>query len=292
MASSLIANSLQVNFDSVLGIPDNDGMVKMFIALESTGLRGFLGCLSVFYRKELEQFFDTALVKDNEVLYVIHGKMADRSSKRTKGYAAQICVMLKEDPYVTLEEAKTFPPLKIVSAKIVSTYVATNKTIDARGESDEPDVPKLAKRKEPKRKLRLSTGSDDEIVEKEPDLEHVEETKKEQTIVDDVDKIIVQVLTETAQMETNVVEPDIAKGVEMGTDLTELEVTRSDDIVVKISECSFAINDEDDDISRVEQTSKITDMEEGSVKNKETDIQLVETATGKEIDPEPVEDVG
>ncbi|KZV58754.1 hypothetical protein F511_24581 [Dorcoceras hygrometricum] len=63
MASSLVANALQVNFDSVLGIPDNNGMFKMFRALESTGLRGFLGCPSVLYEKELEQFFDTTLVK-------------------------------------------------------------------------------------------------------------------------------------------------------------------------------------------------------------------------------------
>ncbi|KZV34523.1 WD repeat-containing protein 26 [Dorcoceras hygrometricum] len=364
MASSLIANALQVNFDSVLGIPDNDGMVNMFRSLESTGLRGFLGCPSVLYEKKLEQFFDIALVKDNEIPCVIHGKvvaiiedrslfsqsgepvktsckmrklkyefrllkdilaksvtvkaglfdavtherfvlmteihfelkvnwsklmfdtlkeMADRSSKRAKGYAAQICVMLKEDPAVTLEEAKTFPPRKILSA--IGTYVTTNKTIDARGESDEPDVAKVAvlkrksvskkrsaatankdtyevqveivvekavskkrraaasdapavkkkrtttgrdalteiylalvtvaqdevpiqiiepissvpaerphaqKRKAPKRKLSLSTGSDDEIVEKELGVENVVEKQKEQTAVDDVDKILIK----------------------------------------------------------------------------------------------------
>ncbi|KZV56783.1 hypothetical protein F511_19442 [Dorcoceras hygrometricum] len=239
---------------------------------------------------------------------------------------------LKGDPAVTLEEATTFPPLKILSAKTVSTYVTTNKTIDARGESDEPNVAEVAvvkrksvskkisastadkdtdevhveivspavkkkrttmgraapvekdlalvtvaqdavpiqivepisvvptelphakKCKAPKRKLRLSTGSDDEIVEKEPDVENVVEKKKEQTTVDDVDNIIEQVIAETAQMETDVVEPDIAEGVAMGTDLTV--------------------------------------MEEDSVKNKDTYIQLVESATGKEIDPDPVEDVG
>ncbi|KZV17675.1 cysteine-rich receptor-like protein kinase 25-like [Dorcoceras hygrometricum] len=157
MASPLIENALQVNFDSVLGIPDNDGMVKMFRALESTGIRGFLGCPSVLYEKESEQFFDTELVKDNEVLCAIHGKvvvlteerfaagsfdavthesfvlmtmihfelkvnwskllfdileeMADRSSERAKVYAAQICVLLKGEPSMTLGEATTFPPL-------------------------------------------------------------------------------------------------------------------------------------------------------------------------------------
>ncbi|KZV43943.1 hypothetical protein F511_11917 [Dorcoceras hygrometricum] len=431
MASSLIANALQVNFDSVLGIPDNDGMVKMFRALESTGLHSFLGCPSVHYEKELEQFFDTALVKDNEILCVIHSKvvaitedrfegvfelptegltdlsevpknlvfdarslfcrsrdpvktsckkrkmkyefrllndiqsksvtvkagsfddvtherfvlmttihyeikfnwrkllfealkeMADKSSKRAKGYATQICVMLKGDPAVTLEEAKTFPPLKILSAKTVGTYVATNKTIDARGESYEPDVAKVAvvKRKSVSKKRSISTSNKDtnevqvEIVAEktvskkrpaaasdapavkkkrtatgraaptEKDLELVtvahDRNIRKKTIVDDVDKIIDQVLTEIAQLETDVVEPDVSKGVAMGTDLAEpmflKEPLRSG---------------EDDDISGVEQPSTIIHMEEDSVKNKETDIQLVETGTGKEIDPEPVADEG
>ncbi|KZV30627.1 hypothetical protein F511_11144 [Dorcoceras hygrometricum] len=108
MASSLVDNAIQLNFDSVLGIPDNYGMVKMFRALESTGLRGFLGC----------------------------PKWLDRSSKRDKGYAAQICVLLKGDPAVTLEEAATFPPLKNSFCQDCSMIIDTeedsvkNKEID------------------------------------------------------------------------------------------------------------------------------------------------------------------
>ncbi|KZV50733.1 hypothetical protein F511_09260 [Dorcoceras hygrometricum] len=227
-------------------------MVNMFKDLESTGLRGFLGCPSVLYEQELEQFFDTALVKDGDITCVVSGKyvaipedrfagifnlptegltdlskvpnnlvlqartlfskssvpvqfsckkrlmkyefrllndilamsitvkagsfdavthkrfmimtaihfgikvnwskilsevlkkMVDRTTKRAKGFAAQICVLLKGDLKVTLGEAKTFPPLKILSAKTVNTYVATNKTIDARGETDDPEVAKVA----------------------------------------------------------------------------------------------------------------------------------------------------
>ncbi|KZV40764.1 hypothetical protein F511_13829 [Dorcoceras hygrometricum] len=252
MASSYISNALQINFDSVLGIQDNDGMVNMFRALEATGLRGFLGCPSVLYEQELEQFFDTALIQDRDVTCAISGKyveisairfagvfniptdglidfsevpsdlvlqartmfsrsgkpvlfsckkrllkyefrllndilaksitvkessfdaithesflmmtaihfginvnwskilfevlkeMVDRTTKRAKGFAAQICVVLKGDPAVTLGEAKTFPTSKIISTKTVNTYVDTNKKIDARGETDEPDVATIA----------------------------------------------------------------------------------------------------------------------------------------------------
>ncbi|KZV36769.1 structural maintenance of chromosomes protein 3 [Dorcoceras hygrometricum] len=52
MASSLIANAIQINFDSVLGISDNDGMVNMFKALEASGLQGFLGCPSTLAMDE------------------------------------------------------------------------------------------------------------------------------------------------------------------------------------------------------------------------------------------------
>ncbi|KZV31995.1 splicing factor 3B subunit 1-like [Dorcoceras hygrometricum] len=224
MESSLIANALQVNFDSVLGIPDNEGMVMMFRALVSTGLSGFLGCLSVLYEQELEQFFDTASVKDNEIICAVQGKffglvydarsifskygepvqtsckkrkmknefrllndilaksvtfkagsfdavtherfllmtviyfglkinwskilfdilkgMVTKTSNQAKGFAAQICALLKSAPNLTMGEAKTCPPLKILTAKTVGTYIAKQKGIDDSHEEDEPVLKK------------------------------------------------------------------------------------------------------------------------------------------------------
>ncbi|KZV56844.1 hypothetical protein F511_33385 [Dorcoceras hygrometricum] len=321
MASSYISNALQINFDSVLSIQDNYGIVNMFRALEATGLRGFLGCSSVLYEQELEQFFDTALIQDEDITCAISGKyvaispirfagvfnlpndglidlsevpndlvlkartlfsrsavtherflmmtaihysvninwstilfeilkeMVDRTTKRAKGFAAQICVLLKGDPAVTLGDATIFSPLKILSEKTVHTYVATNKTIDSRGDIEEPEVAKVAvlkrrtvskkksattvdkkadvalvqeieekpvskkrpavvteakvakkkkttsgksaaqpsppKRKAPKRKLKLTPESDEEIVEKAFVLEAVVVEQKEPTSVDD-----------------------------------------------------------------------------------------------------------
>ncbi|KZV40382.1 hypothetical protein F511_01704 [Dorcoceras hygrometricum] len=251
MASSYISNALQINFDSVLSIQDNDGMVNMFRSLEATGLRGFLGCSSVLYDQELEKFFDTALIQDEDITCAVSGKyvaispsrfagvfnlptyglidlsevpndlvlkarnlfsrsgtpvqfsskkrllkefrllndilakaifvkacsfdavtherflmmtaihygvkinwstilfqilkeMADRTTKRAKGFADQICVLLKGDPAVTLGDATIFPPLKILSEKTVHTYIATNKNIDSRGDIEEPEVAKVA----------------------------------------------------------------------------------------------------------------------------------------------------
>ncbi|KZV46572.1 hypothetical protein F511_40378 [Dorcoceras hygrometricum] len=77
MASSYISNTLQINFDSILGIQGNDGMVNMFRALEDTRLRGFLGCPSVLYEQELEHFFDTALIQDGDVTCAVSGKYVE-----------------------------------------------------------------------------------------------------------------------------------------------------------------------------------------------------------------------
>ncbi|KZV24824.1 hypothetical protein F511_13102 [Dorcoceras hygrometricum] len=397
MASSYISNAQQINLDSVLGIQDNDGMVNMFRALEATGLRGFLGCPSVLYEQELEQFFDTALIQDGDVTCAVSGKyvkisanrfagvfnlptdglinlsevpndlvlqartlfsksvkpvqfsykkrllkyefrllndilaksitvkassfdvvtherflmmttihfgikvnwseilfevlkeMVDRTTRRAKGFATQICVFLKGDPTVTLGESKTFPPLKILSEKTVNTYVATNKKIDARGETDEPDVATVAfvkkksvskkrpatvseapvvkkkrtssgkavskekdldivsvaldaepiktvdptsampaahppppKRRAPRRKLRMTAGSDDEFVEKESAVERVVVEQRAPTSADDVDTIIEEVIMETAHMEqADFVESAVVEGIEMETVLAD-----------------------------------------------------------------------
>ncbi|KZV21857.1 hypothetical protein F511_09993 [Dorcoceras hygrometricum] len=64
MAASLINNAIQVYFDSVFSMAD-DGMVQMFKALESSGLRGFLGFSSAIYEADLVDFFHNAsVIKD------------------------------------------------------------------------------------------------------------------------------------------------------------------------------------------------------------------------------------
>ncbi|KZV30634.1 plasma membrane ATPase 1-like [Dorcoceras hygrometricum] len=228
-----------------------------------------------------------------KILFEVLKEMADITTKRAKGFEAQICVLLKGNLAVTLGEANTFPPLKILSAKTMHTYITTNKTIDARGEYDEPEVAKVAivkkksisknksvsiagkdaddvhvevvskkavskkrpaavseatvfknkrtksgktvskekdlalisvaqdvepisvvpaerphKRKAPNRKLSMTTGFDDEIVQEKSAAETFFVKQNETTSIDDVDNIIEEVITATAQLETEVVESD------------------------------------------------------------------------------------
>ncbi|KZV31976.1 hypothetical protein F511_33453 [Dorcoceras hygrometricum] len=221
MASTFIANSYQVNFDFVLLISDHDGMLNMFKELETSVLRGFLGCESVVYEKELEQFFDTALVQDGDITGAISGKfmkheyrflndilakaitvkarsfdavtnerfmmmtaihfglkvnwskvlfsvlkdMVDRTQKKAKGYAAQIGVLLKIIPAITMGEGVPFPISKILSIKTVNTYVEMNHMIDARSQSDEPGVADVAVVKRKSKSKKKSETTDDTQVE-------------------------------------------------------------------------------------------------------------------------------
>ncbi|KZV49270.1 delphilin-like [Dorcoceras hygrometricum] len=273
MASVFIVNSYQINFESVLMIPDHNGMLNMFKALEASGLQGFLGCESVLYEKDLEQFFDTALVQGDDITgdisgkyfsisqarfaqifelpteglvnfsevpkdrvydarsifsqkgvqVEIHGKkkymkyefrllndilakavnvkaglfdavttewfqmmtaihfglkvnwskvlfnvlkdMVDKSQKKAKGFAAQIGVLLKSMPAITMGDGVPFPNAKILSMKTVNTYIATNITIDARGENVEPGLAKVAVVKRTPKSKKKSSSTDETPVE-------------------------------------------------------------------------------------------------------------------------------
>ncbi|KZV19843.1 hypothetical protein F511_22855 [Dorcoceras hygrometricum] len=260
-------------------------------------MTGFLGFPSVLYEQELEQFFDTASVRENEIICSVQGKfvgiseevfagafelsiegltdvadvpndlagsfdavtherfllmttihfglkinwskilfdiikeMVTKYSKQAKGFAAQICVLLKGATNMTLGEAKTFPPLKILTVKTFGTYVSKNKNIaNHEDESVEPvakkaatkrrpapavvvqnpepisvvsaAIPRAQRRRAPKRKLMLQEGSDDEIV----------------------DNIVHQVIADTAEIETR--EPYSEETIVIetaGKDLVEME---------------------------------------------------------------------
>ncbi|KZV42282.1 hypothetical protein F511_40114 [Dorcoceras hygrometricum] len=113
-----------------------------------------------------ERFFTTTAIhfgiKVNwrKILFGILKEMVDRTLKRARGFTAQICVLLKSNPAVTVGEVMPFPSMKILSMKTVHTYITMNETIDARGKSDEPGMGPVAivKRKSQSKKKSESTG--------------------------------------------------------------------------------------------------------------------------------------
>ncbi|KZV52932.1 hypothetical protein F511_18044 [Dorcoceras hygrometricum] len=65
------------------------------------------------------------------LLFNLLKDMVTPSSKQARGFAVQICIILKGAPYLKLGESKAFPPLKILTAKTVGTYIAKNKSTNA-----------------------------------------------------------------------------------------------------------------------------------------------------------------
>ncbi|KZV41572.1 hypothetical protein F511_32631 [Dorcoceras hygrometricum] len=188
MASSFITNALKVNFDSVLGIQDNEGMVNTYIATNKTiDARG---------ESDEPKLAKVAIVKKKSVSKKKSSLIADKDA---------------DDAHVEVVAEKVVSK-KQQAAVSEATVVKKKRTTSGKAVSKE-------------RKLRMTAGSDDEIVEKESAVETVVAKQKGTTSVDDVDTIIEEVIAATAQLETYVVE--------------------SDDITDEISERSTAVTDEE-----------------------------------------------
>ncbi|KZV16197.1 hypothetical protein F511_38630 [Dorcoceras hygrometricum] len=80
MASSLVSNTNQVHFASVLAM-DNSEMVAMFETLVASGLNGFLGCMSDIFESALIEFYHNASVQDDKVVSTVQGKMVEISEE-------------------------------------------------------------------------------------------------------------------------------------------------------------------------------------------------------------------
>ncbi|KZV50787.1 hypothetical protein F511_11564 [Dorcoceras hygrometricum] len=179
----------------------------------------------------------------SRICFNILKDMVTPGTRQAKGYAIQIILLLENVPNLELGESSEFPSSKILMNKIVHRYAVLNdkaepvvkkkrttksKPVSSKSTLETLPVeavplqmiapttaapteqPPLPKRKSQKRKRRLVLGFEDEIVdseaavggtsvEQEPAVEHVFEEQQ----IDDVDDIIQQILTETAQLETD-----------------------------------------------------------------------------------------
>ncbi|KZV45460.1 hypothetical protein F511_12908 [Dorcoceras hygrometricum] len=96
-----------------------------------------------------------------KVLFNVLKDMVDRSQRKAKGFAAQIGFLLNGIPTVNMGGGVPFPSAKILSMRIVHTYIVTNTTIDARTENEEPGMAKTAvEKKTPKAKKNTSSADE------------------------------------------------------------------------------------------------------------------------------------
>ncbi|KZV22014.1 hypothetical protein F511_33223 [Dorcoceras hygrometricum] len=272
MAASMINNSIQVYFDSVFSMED-EGMVQMFKALESSGLRGFLGCSSAIYESTLVDLFHNASVRDNKVISAVQGKyveiseedMVTPASKQARGFAVQICIILKGAPDLDLGESKAFPPLKILTTKTVGTYIAKNKNITVEEVVDElwRQLPRRPTKRRPDpavvesaaKKKRKTVGR----------AAPVEKNLSIVTVAQDVEPI--SVLTETAEVED--VETDLEEPVVMKTAGVEPVETEKGPLVDAEKE-KEKNKEKTIDSSDTEPLSKVLELTEKSTSDEES----------------------
>ncbi|KZV52950.1 midasin [Dorcoceras hygrometricum] len=271
MAYALIHNAIQVYFDSVLG-REHEGMVAIFEAFCYLDSEGFWAVLQPFTKllwwsssTTLQSGTVCILLKNAPDLELVESKeftpLKILSTKTVGTYVAKNKNIFVDEDEPAVE--KPAEKKKAVSKKRPATTVAApvvkrKRTMGRAAPEAQslalvtvaqeavpiqmvsavtPPAPKLKARK---RKLKLPVGSDDEIVEKEPDVENVVEQQREKTTADDVDKIIDQIITETTQMETDL--EFLKEPLRYG---------------------------EDDDMSGSKQPSKIIEMAEETEKDKE-----------------------
>ncbi|KZV58584.1 hypothetical protein F511_11876 [Dorcoceras hygrometricum] len=101
----------------------------------------------------------------SKVLFGVLEEMVDRTVKKAKGYRAKISILLNRDPALTMGEATPFPSSKILSPKTVLTYITTNYTADARGQSDEGGKTPVAIVKRASKLKKKSESTSDATVE-------------------------------------------------------------------------------------------------------------------------------
>ncbi|KZV24181.1 hypothetical protein F511_03498 [Dorcoceras hygrometricum] len=170
MASSSFTNAYLVDFESVLKIPDQEGMQKMFKALENSGLHGFLGCKPVLFLSEIVQFFETALVQDNDITGAISGMYFTITLKSITVKIVSEIVGSKKRPAVVGEEpviakkkrtSKGKPPSSQASLISIAQGAVPLQMIEPTIAAP-VDKPPASKRQSKRRIFVLPTVSEDE----------------------------------------------------------------------------------------------------------------------------------
>ncbi|KZV39405.1 hypothetical protein F511_15662 [Dorcoceras hygrometricum] len=134
MASSLVSNTNQVHFASVLAM-DNSEIVAMFEALVASGPNGFLGCMSDVFETALIEFYQNATVRDIKVVSTVQGKLVEISEEvfaRTFQLSVEGLIDINETAQMEqTETAEREQPLEI---DVREETVAAGQTVEKADE--------------------------------------------------------------------------------------------------------------------------------------------------------------
>ncbi|KZV46629.1 patatin-like protein 2 [Dorcoceras hygrometricum] len=250
MASSLVSNTNQVYFASILSM-DNSEMLST--SCKKRELKIEYRLLSDIVAKSItvkvgsydavthERFFlMTAIfggmsVNWGRLIFKIFKDMVTPETRQARGYVVHICILLKNIPDLELGDSEEFPPLKILTAKIVGRYIAINdkiavdsvEVLAGKSRVNKTPVKRAASKKRPVvaieeqvvKKKRTLKGKAAPSFQSEALVSVALDAEPLQTVdptsADDVDTIIEQVIAESAQLDTDVGSPIAPKADEM-----------------------------------------------------------------------------
>ncbi|KZV49083.1 patatin-like protein 2 [Dorcoceras hygrometricum] len=102
----------------------------------------------------------------SKIQFKVLKDMVTPGSKQARGFAVQICIVLKGYPDLELGGSKEFRPLKILTAKTVGKYIAINKNIAVEDVEDEPVMEKQAEKKKAMYKKRPAPTVESPVVKR------------------------------------------------------------------------------------------------------------------------------
>ncbi|KZV16786.1 hypothetical protein F511_15422 [Dorcoceras hygrometricum] len=138
----------------------------------------------------------------SSLLFGVLQDMVTTGSRQAKGFAIQICVLLKNVPGLVLGESRAFPASRVLTEKTVHRYVIINEKVVMEETADAPRVKKTPAKKVVSTKRPVGDGEEAPIVKKkrttkEVDDEIVDSAPKQpaaEATTDDADHIIQQIL--------------------------------------------------------------------------------------------------
>ncbi|KZV31849.1 hypothetical protein F511_44510 [Dorcoceras hygrometricum] len=94
----------------------------------------------------------------SSLLFGVLREMVTPGSRQAKGYAIQICVLLRNVPGLELGESKTFPIHRVLNQKTVHQYVVNNDKLGGEEVVDAPKVKRTHAKKKGVTKKRPAAG--------------------------------------------------------------------------------------------------------------------------------------
>ncbi|KZV18503.1 hypothetical protein F511_10253 [Dorcoceras hygrometricum] len=96
----------------------------------------------------------------SSLLFGVFKEMVTPGSRQAKGYAIQICVLLRNVPGLELGESKSFPVPRILNEKTVHRFVSVNENVGIKEVEDAPRARRTSVKKTVSKK-RPATGDDE-----------------------------------------------------------------------------------------------------------------------------------